>query len=555
MAEPGAVPRWAERLARVGLPEEVAVAVLGDLAEEHELRRRRTGRLRADLWYCTQALALRRGALARAARRLRAVRPTWESHRPRRAHRHPDPWRFTPVSPRNLTYAIRRLLRSPGFTLVAVLSLALGIGANTAIFSVVNSVLLRALPIESPDEIVEIYTSEAEGYPYSTSSYLDYADLRAESEVFAGVVGTRTFLARLELGDRPQLAFGELVSWDYFQVLGVPMALGRSFLEEEDRTPGAHAVTILGYGTWVDAFGRDPDVLGRDVHLNGRPFTVVGVAPEAFTGTMPVLETGFFAPLMMTNELMGAVASVDQLARRQSRSMFLKGRLREGVSLEQANAALLAFSTGLQELHPETNEHNVMTALPTGDVALHPIVDGALVPVAGLLMVVVGLVLLIACANLASFLLARAEDRRKEIAVRLALGAGRGALVRQLLTETVILALLGGAAGVVLARWTLDLLTSFQPPIPVPMSLSVGLDGTVLAFTAVVSVAAGLAFGLAPALQATSPDVAPTLKDEGVGSARPGRLRLRNLLVVAQVSFSFVLLIGAGLFVRSLQKA
>jgi predicted permease len=422
-------------------------------------------------------------------------------------------------------------------------------------FSVVNSVLLLGLPVESPEELVEIYTSEAEGFPHATSSYLDYADLRAGTQdVFSGLVGARTFLARLERGGRPELAFGELVSWDYFQVLGVPMALGRSFLSEEDATPGTHPVTILGHRMWVNSFGADPDILGESVYLNGRPYTVVGVAPEAFSGTMPVMATGFFAPLMMTDELM-ALGSSGQLERRGSRSMFLKGRLRPDVTVEQANAALAAFSAGLAEAYPETNEHRIMSALPSGDVALHPYVDRMLTPVAALLLGVVGIVLLIACANLASFLLARAEDRRKEIAVRLALGAGRWALVRQLLVEATILAGFGGLAGVVLANWTLQLLKGFQPPIPVPVDLVIELDGTVLAFTAVVSLMAGIAFGLAPAMQATNPDVAPTLKDEAGGTAKPGRFNLRNALVVTQVAFSFVLLIGAGLFVRSLQKA
>jgi putative ABC transport system permease protein len=345
------------------------------------------------------------------------------------------------------------------------------------------------------------------------------------------------------------------VSWDYFQVLGVSMALGRSFLPEEELTPGTHPVVILGHQTWTRRFGAAPEVIGQTVRLEGRPYTVVGVAPEAFTGSIPVMVTAMYVPLMMTNELMGGLTGTDQLGRRQSRSMFLKARLHPGGGVEQAEAELTAFAARLAELHPESNENRTMSLLPTGDVALHPIVDRALVPVAGLLMTVVGLVLLIACANLASFLLARAEDRRREIAVRLALGAGRGALVRQLLVETLVLALLGGAAGLLLAYWTLNLLMSFQPPLPIPLSFDLSLDRTVLFFTAGVSVLAGVAFGLAPALQATNPDIAPTLKNEGTGGGRPRRFNLRNGLVVAQVAFSLVLLIGAGLFVRSFQKA
>lgn len=457
------------------------------------------------------------------------------------------------MTPDDLRYAVRRVLRSPGFSAVAVLSLALGIGANTAMFSLVNAVLLRDLPVRAPDELVEIYTSESDGYAYSTSSYPDFQEIRKLDAVFADVVGTRTFLARVERGDRPESAFGELVSWDYFQALGVPMALGRSFLADEDATPGTHPVTILGYRTWMNDYGADPAILGSTVRLGGTPFTVVGVAPEAFTGTMPVLVTGYYAPLMMTHTLMGG--DMDQLQHRGSRSMFLKGRLKPGVTVEQANEALKALSASLAEAYPDYNQQRVISVLPAGDVALHPFVDRMLKPVAGLLLGVVGIVLLIACANLASFLLARSEDRRREIAVRLALGATRGALVRQLLVETVLLAALGGVAGVVLAGWTLDLLMAFKPPIPIPVDLDVSLDRTVLFFTAGVSLVAGVMFGLAPALQATNPDVAPTLKVEAGRTGKPGRFNLRNALVVTQVAFSFVLLIGAGLFGRSLQKA
>jgi predicted permease len=457
----------------------------------------------------------------------------------------------------DLTYAVRRLVKSPGFTLVAVLTLALGIGANTAIFSLVNAVLIRDLPVRNPQELVEVYTSESDGYPFSTSSYPDFADIRELTNVFDGVVGARNFLARWDHGDRPAMAFGELISWDYFQVLGVSMAVGRPFLREEDSSPGTHPVAILGYRAWLNEFGGDPEILGSTVRLNGTPFTVVGVAPEAFTGTLSVLVTGFYVPLMMTPQMMDVAAgtSDDQLSSRGSRSMFIKARLKPRVTVEQANEALAALSRSLAEAYPESNEHRVLSAVSSGKVALHPFVDRILKPVAGLLLAVVGLVLLIACANLASFLLARAEDRRKEIAIRLALGAGRGVLVRQLLVETTLLAILGGTAGLLLANWILNLLMAFQPPIPVPVDLDVSLDRTVLVFTAGVTLLAALAFGLLPALQATRPDVAPTLKDEGGGTGRPGRFNLRHVLVVTQVALSFVLLIGAGLFVRSLQKA
>jgi predicted permease len=547
----------AELLIRMRLPREIADAVAGDLEEEYRARAATGGgALQARIWFWRQALTLRAGNLRRMARRLRATRPTWERNRPRHAGGgSPDPWHPIHMLFRDLIYAMRRMARTPGFTLVAILSLALGIGANSAMFSLVNSVLIRDLPVESPDQLVELYTADSGGYPFATSSHPDYLDLRQNTDVFEGVIGTRTFISRMDRGAEPEIVFGELISWDYFQVLGVPMHLGRSFVPEEDASQGTHPVVILGYRTWAQEFGARADILGGTVRLDGKPFTVVGVAPEAFTGSMPVLVTSMYVPLMMTNELMGGLTGTDQIGRRGSRSMFLKGRLREGITAEQAEEAVGALSVALAETYPDTNENRAMTLLPTGKVSLHPLVDRALLPVAGLLLTVVGLVLLIACANLASFLLARAEDRRKEIAVRLALGANRRQLIRQLLVETTLLAVLGGLGGILLANWTLGVLMSFQPPLPIPVNFDVSLDRNVLWFTAGVSILAGFAFGLAPALQATKPDVSATLKNEGTGGGRPRRFSLRSTLVVTQVAFSFLLLIGAGLFVRSMQKA
>lgn len=548
-----APPRLAVALLERRLPEEVAHAVIGDLHAQYARRLLpQRGRLRADLWFWRQALGVRAGALRRAARRLAAVRPTHERNGPSRASSgRLDLGSAIAMSFADARYAVRRLIKMPGFTAVAVLSLALGIGANTAIFSIVNAILIRQAPVSDRDGLVEVYSSDSDGFQYATSSHPDYLDVREENTVFENVVGTRTFIARIDVGGAPRVAFGELVSWDYFQTLGVPMARGRAFTAEEDRAPGTHPVVILGHRSWTQDFGADPGVLGRSVHLNGRPYTVVGVAPEAFTGSMPVLVTSFYAPLMMTDVLMGS----EQLERRRSRSMFLKARLLPGVTVEQANQSLRAFSASLEERYPESNENRYMSAVSSGDVSIHPAVDNMLTPVAGLLLGVVGAVLLIACANLASFLLARAEDRRREIAVRLALGAGRRRLVGQLLVETTMLALAGGALGLVLAHWTVELVMALRPPLPVPVAVEISLDRTVLVFTAGVSLLAGLAFGLLPALQATNPDVAPTLKNEGTGTGSRRRINVRGALVVTQIAFCFVLLIGAGLFVRALQKA
>ncbi len=538
-------PRWMRRLLGRLIPGADRRWLLEELDDLWRERAEREGRRAADRWYRRQLPSFAIRLLRERARRTGA------------ALTDPTTLREVVAVDRiwaDLRYALRRLGRTPAFTAVAVLTLALGIGANTAMFSVVNAVLLQEQPYAEPDRTVEIYTSEADGFPHSTTSFPDLRDLRDREGVFDGVVGTRTFLARLDRDGRPELAFGELVSWDFFQTLGIRMTLGRAFAPEEGSTPGGAPVVILGHHTWVEEFGADPTVLGRTVVLNGHPFQVVGVVTEEYAGNIPVLFTGFYAPMMMTNELMGSTMG-DQLERRGSRSMFVKGVLAEGVTVEQANAELQAFSTALGERYPDSNELRIMSALPSGDVALHPMVDRFLTPVAGLMLAVVGIVLLIACTNLASFLLARAEDRRKEIALRLALGAGRGRLVRQLLVETLLLAGLGGMAGWLVAQWALRLALAFQPPVPVPVDFVLELDGRVLAFTAAVSVLAGLFFGLAPALQSTRPDVAPTLKDEAGGAGKPGRFSLRGAMVVTQVAFSFLLLIGAGLFVRSLQKA
>ncbi|MCI0437356.1 MAG: FtsX-like permease family protein, partial [Gemmatimonadetes bacterium] len=311
---------------------------------------------------------------------------------------------------------------------------------------------------------------------------------------------------------------------------------------------------MASHGFWQRALGGESDIIGRTLRLNRRPYTIVGVAPAEFRGMTAGLVPDIWVPTMM----MGTVkpSDFDRLALRGSRSLFMKARLLPGVEPARAASAVAAVGQRLAATYPQSNEDRKMTAIPTTDVSIHPLVDKALLPVAALLMTVVGLVLMIACVNLASFLLARAADRRREIAIRLALGAKRFHLMRQLLIESVLLSLLGGAAGVLLAVWTVRLLTGFQPPIPVPLNLDIRIDGTVLVFTFVVSMIAGITFGLVPALHATRPDVAHTLKSEaGNVTAERRRFNLRNGLVVTQVAVSLVLLIGSGLFVRSLRKA
>ncbi len=457
---------------------------------------------------------------------------------------------------RNIRYAARRLMRSPVFTLVAIVSLALGIGANTAIFSVVNAVLLRDLPIEDPEQLVEIYI-DTEVFPFAPFSYPDFQDFRDwTDDVFVDVFGAGLAFVQADAESGVEMLMGEVVTGNFFPGLGVRARIGRTLQPEDDVFPGGHYVVMLGHGYWQRAYGGDPGVVGEEIRLAGRSYTIIGVAPEDYTGNFRGFVPDVYAPVKMYDELMPA-GEQSQLETRENHWFFAKGRLEPGVSIEGAEVAAAQVASRLREENPdEWAADNRMVLVPTKDVIVNPALDRFIVPAAGLIMAVVGLVLLVACANLASFLLARSMDRRKEIAVRLALGATRRTLVGQLLTETVLLALLGGTAGVLLALGMLELLAHADLPLPIPVTLDLSLDGGVLLFSLGVSFVAGILFGLAPAIQGTNPSLAPTLRDESAGAGgKPGRLALRNALVSVQVALSLVLLVFAGLFLRSLQAS
>ena len=454
---------------------------------------------------------------------------------------------------RDIQYGIRLLIKSPGFTFAAGCSLALGIGANTAIFSIVSAVLLQEPPVQDPDRLVELYSGD-EDFLYGPSAYPDYVDFRDQNEVFSGLIAHSTVPLSYTADERTEPILGEIVSGDYFQVLGIRAAHGRTLLPEDDVTPGAHPVAVLNHGFWQRRFTADPQMVGKTVKLNGHQFTVVGIAPEEFKGLMPGLSAQIWVPMMMADQV--KPDKPGRLALRDSHWISVKGRLKPGVTLEQAQAQAEIIGERLVQEYPDSNEGQQISLLSANRVAIHPMVDQALFGAAGLLLIVTALVLLIASANIANLLLVRASARRREIAIRLAVGAGRGQMIRQLLIESLLLALAGGAAGLLVAYWTVRSVVAFKPPVAVPIFLDLGLDSRVLWFTLVLSLLTGLICGLAPALKSTRPGLVAELKDEQTTLARAyRRFGLRNLLVIGQVAVSSLLLICAGLFIRSLQNA
>jgi predicted permease len=464
---------------------------------------------------------------------------------------------------KDIGYALRGLRRNPGFSLVAVLSLGIAIGFNTAIFAVVDRFLLRPLPVEAPDRLVEIYTDSTDGDRYATSSVPDYLDVVARNEVFEGVAGYSPMFAAVNAGDRARLQLGEVVTGTYFTVLGLEPALGRA-LQPDDDIIGAPRVVVLSYAYWQRAFGGDPAAIGRTLRIRGQLYDIVGVAPHAYSGMVQMLVPDVFITTAHVEDvepvgIQSAVPSptgTSRLDRRGQRWLFAKGRLRDGVTPQEAQAHLDVIAAQLATEHPQTNADRRLWVLPTSSVRVHPQADGVMTWAVAGTMAGVGLVLLIACANVAGMLLARAAARQKEISIRLAVGASRGRLVRQLLTESLVLALGGAAVGVALAWWLTRAIGSLSLPIPVPLTFDIALDWRVLAFTAVAAGVAGVVTGLVPALRASRAEMVTDLKGEVVTATVAGRrLAWRDGLVVAQVAVTAVLLVSAGLLLRSTSAA
>jgi len=446
----------------------------------------------------------------------------------------------------DVRYGLRQLRRNPGFTLTAVLTLALGIGANTAIFSAVSAVFLRSLPIESPSDVVSVRNNSGRAM-FNAFSFPNYRDLRHRSSAFSDVIAYRFAPVALSHEGNNQRIWIYIVTGNYFPGLGLRPHLGRLLTPDDDRNPGAHPVAVIGYEAWQRRFAGRADIVGQQIVVNGRSYTVVGVGPEGFAGTEVIASPEIWFPAAMQPEL---EPGMNALEARALAIFTLLARMKPGATRAQAETEMAAISQSLAVEFPDENKDLNIEISPPGMLSGGGFLRSASLGFATLLLAVAGLVLVLACANLSNMLLARATERREETAVRLALGASRVRLVRQLLTESLLLAMAGGVVGILPALWPLRFAVQMKPPADFPMVLDVQWDFRVLGFAFLITVITGVAFGLLPALQASRAEVASSLKGGQPVAMR--RRWVRGSLVALQVALSLVLLTGAGLLVRAL---
>ncbi|HEY7546245.1 MAG TPA: ABC transporter permease, partial [Blastocatellia bacterium] len=438
---------------------------------------------------------------------------------------------------KDLRYAIRQLIKKPAFTVVAVLTLALGIGANAAIFSVVNSVLLRPMPLREPDRLIKLWETFTPGGQsqafQGTTSPPNLKDWREQNDVFTEITAWQFAGLSLQGQDHPERASAATVAANFFDVVGVEPQMGRTFLEGEDLA-GNNRVVVLSDKLWRRNFGADPQIINRQITLGGENYTIIGVMPSWFR--FPSASTDLWVPL---------VPSDSQLKSRGNHWMLAMGRLKPGVTLDQAQEQMKAIARRIEEQYPNEQARRSIALVPLQEETVQNVRPALLI-----LLGAVAFVLLIACTNVANLLLARSASRRKEIAIRTSLGASRMRLIRQFLTESVLLAVAGGALGLLMAIWGLDALLALAAD-SLPRAAEIGLDWKVVGFTSLLSIATGILFGLAPALQASKMDVQSALKESGTGGASARRNKLRSMLVVAEVASAIVLLVGAGLLIKS----
>ncbi len=463
----------------------------------------------------------------------------------------------------DLRGGLRMLKKSPGFTFVAVLSLALGIGANTAIFTIINAVFLHPLPLEEPSRLAEMFTRDTitfnanANFQLTGTSLPNYEDYRDQNNVFTGLA-TVTFPIPLNWGGQaePQQLNASLASGNFFDVLGIKPYRGRTFIADGDKRVGGNPEVVLSYSLWARKFGSDDKFIGQTILLNGTPYTVVGIAPPSFKGIASLGRPDLlWIPITMRDYVLTGQLK-DWENNRRFRWLSIVGRLKPQLDLDQARAAMKTIAVSLEKEYPRDNKGRTVELFSLNESALGINQRKQFSLAGGVLMSVVGLVLLIACVNLANLLLAQASKREKELSIRAAMGAGRARLVRQLLTESTVLSLMGGLAGLLVAYWGRNLLWSFRPPFLLDGSIDLSFDARVLGFTLLISMFTGLIFGIIPAIKASGTDINEVLKTGGRGGALGWtHNRLRGLLVISEIALALVALVGSGLFLRSMQNA
>ena len=452
----------------------------------------------------------------------------------------------------DIRYGVRMLTRNPGFMIVAIITLALGIGANTAVFSMVDGILLRPLPVQDPAQITVLAYQQQKGSIHTQFSVAAYRDIRSQSsEVFSDVFAYQVDLDGLSVDGKADRIVTSYVSGNFFSALGIRPEVGRFILPSEGETLGADPIMVLSYSYWKTRFGGDPAIVGRKVSVDGHPITIVGVAPRGFVGIFPFLSIQGYLPLGMLE--MGG-APEDFMTNRQIRNLPVLGRLRPGTRLQEAQASLSVIGRRLSQQYPEVEKDLSLQVYPELRARPQPDPNNTLLVISGLFLSLTALVLLLACVNVANILLVRATVREREMAIRAALGAARFRLVRQLLTESVLLALLGGIGGIFLGYWGSSALASLNFQTDLPVHLDFGFDWRVFGYATAAAMLTGIIVGLLPAIRASRGNLAAILHEGGRGVVG-GKNRLRTGLVVAQVAGSLVLLIIAGLFARSLGKA